>query len=78
MKTAVSLPDDVFDAAERLARRLGMTRSGLYAVAIAEFVAAREDSRVREALDAVHSDEPSEIDDAWALAQADAVPEEDW
>ena len=78
MKTAVSLPDDVFEAAERLAQRLGMTRSGLYAEATAEFVAAREDSRVKEALDAVYTAEPSELDEVWVRAQADAVPKEDW
>src|SRR5207245_3739515 len=42
MKTAVSLPDDVFDQAERLARRLRKSRSALYREAIAEYVARHE------------------------------------
>ncbi len=38
MKTAVSVPDDLFERAERLARRDGYTRSGLYAKALEEFI----------------------------------------
>jgi predicted DNA-binding protein len=34
MKTAISLPDEVFESAEQLAKRLGKSRSELYALAI--------------------------------------------
>ena len=51
MKTAVSIPDNVFDAAEQVSKRLGVSRSRLYAIAI-ERLLARERSRgVRKALD---------------------------
>ena len=43
MKTAVSIPDDVFAEAERLASRLQISRSKLYARALAEFVARHDD-----------------------------------
>ena len=36
MKTAISLPDELFAAAEKLAERLGVSRSQLYATALAE------------------------------------------
>jgi metal-responsive CopG/Arc/MetJ family transcriptional regulator len=39
MKTAVSIPDPLFQAAERLARRRGLRRSQLYAEALAHLVA---------------------------------------
>lgn len=42
MKTAVSLPNDLFAAAEALAARLGTSRSALYAAALREFVARHE------------------------------------
>ncbi len=52
VKTAVSLPDDVFADAERLAARLGWSRSQLYAKAVEEFVAAHADEdAVTAALD---------------------------
>ncbi len=38
MKTAVSIPDHVFESAEKLASRLGVSRSELYAKALASFV----------------------------------------
>ncbi len=51
MKTAVSLPDEVFDEAERLARRLKKSRSELYREAIAEYVARHDPEAVTEVLD---------------------------
>jgi predicted transcriptional regulator len=51
MKTAVSIPDDVFEDAERLASRLQTSRSKLYARALAEFVARHDDDRVTALMD---------------------------
>ncbi len=42
MKTAVSIPNDLFAAGEALAARLGTSRSALYAAALREFVARHE------------------------------------
>lgn len=53
MKTAVSIPDDVFDEAERLAERLQTSRSQLYARALSEFVARHDDDRVTTAINRV-------------------------
>jgi metal-responsive CopG/Arc/MetJ family transcriptional regulator len=39
MKVAVSIPEDLFDSAETLGKRLGVSRSRLYASALAEFLA---------------------------------------
>jgi metal-responsive CopG/Arc/MetJ family transcriptional regulator len=51
MKTAVSVPDDVFERAERLARRAGRSRSELYSAALREYVARHAPDEVTEALD---------------------------
>jgi Arc/MetJ-type ribon-helix-helix transcriptional regulator len=53
MKTAISLPDDVFVQAERLARRLRKSRSELYRDALSEFVARHDSNAVTEAMDRV-------------------------
>jgi len=53
MKTAISIPDDVFEEAERLADRLKTSRSQLYTRALAEFVARHDDDRVAEAMNTV-------------------------
>lgn len=53
MKVAVSIPDPVFRQAELLARRLGASRSEVYARALDFYVSAHDSDRVTEAMDAV-------------------------
>ncbi len=53
MKTAVSVPDDVFAQAEVLARRSGRSRSDVYSAALREYVARHAPDEVTEALDRV-------------------------
>lgn len=50
MKTAVSIPDDLFHRADDLAARLGKSRSELYREALADYVAQRDPMAVTEAL----------------------------
>ena len=78
MKVAISLPDPVFDAAEQLAGRMHVSRSQLYAQAIAEFLAKRQGSRVTEQLDAVYAVEPATVDPALASAHHRALDDESW
>jgi metal-responsive CopG/Arc/MetJ family transcriptional regulator len=60
MKTAVSIPDEVFDQAEALAHRAKRSRSELYARALSEYVARHAPDRVTEAMNRVldEVDEP--------------------
>jgi metal-responsive CopG/Arc/MetJ family transcriptional regulator len=51
MKIAVSVPDDVFQEAEELARRTKRSRSEVYSRALAEYVARHAPDRVTEAMD---------------------------
>lgn len=53
MKTAVSIPDEVFQQAEKLARHTGVSRSQLFSVAIREYVARHAPDDVTEAMDRV-------------------------
>lgn len=56
MKTAVSVPDDVFEQAERLAKHLKLSRSELYQRALGEFIARHSPEEITEALDRVCDD----------------------
>ena len=56
MKTAISIPDDLFDDAERLAHALKKSRSRLYGDAVREYVARHSADRVTETLDRVCAD----------------------
>ena len=53
MKTAVSVPDDVFEGAERLARREGRSRSEVYSAALREYVARHDADEIEDALNDV-------------------------
>ena len=78
MKTAISIPDRLFEAAERLAHRLGMSRSELYSTAVASYVDANLSQGVRERLDALYVAEPSELDEDLEKMQFESLPEEKW
>lgn len=58
MKTAISIPDDVFADAEKLARSLKKSRSQLYSHALREYVARHTADQVTEALDRVCGEAP--------------------
>lgn len=77
VKTAVSIPDPIFEAADRLARRRRVSRSELYAEALARLIDADESSQVTERLDDVYAERPSELDPGLASLQALAI-DEDW
>ncbi len=78
MKTAISLPDQLFETADRLAQRLGVSRSELYATAVAEYVAKHRDEDVTAKLNEVFADEPSGMDSALRSAQARSVTSTEW
>jgi len=53
MKTAVSIPDDLFRRADELASQLGKSRSELYREALADYVARRDPKTVTTALNEI-------------------------
>ena len=78
MKVAISLPDPVFDAAEQLAQELKLSRSQLYADALAAYLAERGTATVTARLDAVHAAQPVSVDPALARAQSRVLDDESW
>ncbi len=78
MKTAVSLPDNLFRRAEAVARRLRVSRSQLYATAISEFLERRRGESVTERLNAVYSRHPAKVDPALQRAQLKSLNKDHW
>ena len=78
MKTAISLPDDVFRAAERVAKRKGMTRSELYARAVAALVRAEDEEETTEQLNALYGSTDSRLEPELARLPSRVVEREDW
>ena len=78
MKTAISLPDSLFHAADALAKRTGMSRSELFREALTDYIEAHKHDQVREALDAVYAEQPTQLDDTLMRMQIMSLPKEDW
>ena len=78
MKTAVSIPGPVFQAAERLAKRLRIPRSRLYARAIERYVSEAQERDVTALLNQVYAEEEGKLDSALAMLQWASIPRERW
>ena len=78
MKTAISIPEPVFRSAELLARRLKMSRSRLYATAVAEFVARHRRGQLTKRLNEVYSDVDEDLDAGTLALQLRSLPDEEW
>ena len=78
MKTSVSIPDDLFESADELAERLGMTRSGLYALALSEFVARHRSDEITAQLNRVYGRETAVLDPVLQEMQARSIAKDGW
>jgi metal-responsive CopG/Arc/MetJ family transcriptional regulator len=78
MKVAVSIPEDLFDSAESLGRRLGVSRSRLYSTALAEFLAKHQGRKTTERLNRLYAEEDSRLDTPLRRGQARSVGHESW
>ena len=67
MKTAVSIPDDIFERAERLASQERRSRSDVYAAALDEYLARHAREEITDTMNRV-CDEVGDADDAFLAA----------
>ena len=72
MKTAVSLPDSLFKAAEKTAEKLGIPRSQLFAKALEEFIYNHEESEITDKLNEIYSKVNTD-EDAYHTASLNAL-----
>ena len=82
MKTAVSVPDPVFAAAEKAAKRRGISRSKLYTEALRQWLAQSRDQELAAALERAYGGEDSRLDAGLSALQAYSLAresgQEDW
>ena len=79
MKTAISIPDEIFKEAEALAHQMGISRSELYVTAIALFLESKSEIAITESLNEVYQDLPqSAVDPLLAKLQLADLSEEKW
>ena len=78
MKTAVSIPDDIFEEAERLAAELKTSRSQLFSRALREFVARHAADRVTAAMDRVLDEVGTGVDPFTREASRRVLERSEW
>ena len=79
MKTAISIPDAIFRSAEHAAKRMKLSRSQLYATAVAAYLERHKGTGVTEKLNEVYADaEASVVEAAVASAQLRSIARERW
>jgi metal-responsive CopG/Arc/MetJ family transcriptional regulator len=78
MKTAISIPDLIFEAAERVAKRFGVSRSQLYTKAVTEYLIGHHRDDVTEKLNEIYKKESSELDPICHALQFSSVQKDEW
>lgn len=78
MKTAISLPDTIFEEAEHFAQRVKMNRSQLYGEALAEYLARHSPHEVTEAMNRVVDKLKNPRDQFSALAAKHSLKRVEW
>jgi len=80
MKTAISIPDDLFLIAEQTAKQLGLSRSELYRRAIGAFLQRNNDKLVIDALNEVYDEQAGEghLDPILLQMQFASLEQEQW
>ena len=78
MKTAISVPNDLFRQADDFAKRKGTSRSKLYSDAVAEYLAKHRREQITAKLNEVLAQEPNCLDPVLAQIQAASIGSEEW
>lgn len=78
MKTAISIPAEVFKAAEKSARRLGISRSKLYSQAVEEWLERHNREAITSNLNSVYAREAGELDPGLRAAARRTVKRNEW
>lgn len=78
MKTAVSIPDNVYSSAEILAKRLGKSRSQLYAQALSNYLSKHQKEGITTKLNEVYLNYDPGLDPVFISLQARSLAKEDW
>lgn len=78
MKTAISIPDPLFQAAEQYAQEKGLSRSELYARALQHYLDTFRYQGITEALNFIYGEEESTLDPGYIIAQTNLLSKEEW
>jgi len=78
MKTAISIPDKLFQSADQYAKNHGVTRSNLYANALSQFLESHSDDHITKKLNEVYSAQPTDLNAKLSALQLSSIEQEEW
>ena len=78
MKTAISVPVEVFQTSERLAKKLKVSRSAVFAMGIKKLAEEYDDDYVTAKLNEFYSKEKAELDPVILKMAALSLPDDEW
>jgi hypothetical protein len=78
MKTAISIPDKLFRAADQYAKNHGFSRSRLYSEAVAQFLEQHSSELITKQLNEIYSSEPAKLNETLSTMQFSSIEKEEW
>ena len=78
MQTAISIPDELFVAAETFAHEKGLRRSDLYSKALRQYLRLHRNEDITEQLNAIYAEEERILEAPFKLAQAKILQRNEW
>jgi len=78
MKTAISIPSDIFNTAERFAKKNHLTRSALFTRAMMEFLSRHQNDGVTERLNRLYGNKKVRLDALFSKMQTSVIAKEKW
>jgi hypothetical protein len=78
MKSDISIPNPVFQAAENLAKKMGVSLSELYTAALNAYVAEHQKDDITETLDQIYTEETSTMEPQLIKMQVVSLEGEEW
>jgi metal-responsive CopG/Arc/MetJ family transcriptional regulator len=78
MKTAISIPDSLFEVVEEAAKKMGVSRSKLFSLAVKEFLKDRNMKNVTNRLNECYKKDSSKLNKSIESAQLSSISKEEW
>jgi metal-responsive CopG/Arc/MetJ family transcriptional regulator len=78
MKTAISISDSLFEVVEETAKKMGVSRSKLFSLAVREFIRDRNMKNVTARLNDCYKASSSKLDKSIESAQLSSISKEEW
>jgi hypothetical protein len=78
MKTAISVPDDIFELSKKLAKKLKVSRSKIFAMGVQKLAEEYDDDEITARLNEVYGKEKAEVDPVLLKMALMSLPKDEW